>query len=471
MANIKISEFQELTDITGNEYIPVVDSTGDNKKLKSSVLIDELKSEIDNIYLEQVAAYGIEFDTEISSPTCTRIGNMELHRRLPIQSNMRGCLLDDDGNVVEYLPTDDWSESTLDGSKGQVMVEIPKHYRKCETDGTKMRVYISKTELAGYEEIPKMYISAYEATVQRSANKLCSVKNTEADYRGGNNNSEWDGTYRTLLGRPATYIDRKNFRTYARNRNGGATSEWNMLTYETYKAVYWLFVIEYATFNSQLEYNSQITSEGYRQGGLGVGVTMFYPQDWGSFNNYLPFIPCGHTDNLGNKTGVVSYTASNNADISQSFNVPRYRGIENIFGHILKYSDGVNIKSSPDTSTGGDGTSKIFTCKETSKFNDTNYDGYSYVGDLSRKRGYIKNIVFGYYGEIFPQETGGGSTIYFCDSISIIVPSIEILRTIMFGGTSIDNINAGINCTYSIKNTNETDPAHGTRLCFIPNSK
>lgn len=36
MANIKISEFQELTDVTGNEYIPVVDSNGENKKVKMS---------------------------------------------------------------------------------------------------------------------------------------------------------------------------------------------------------------------------------------------------------------------------------------------------------------------------------------------------------------------------------------------------------------------------------------------------
>lgn len=32
---IKISEMTELTSITGNEYFPVVDSLGENKKVKT----------------------------------------------------------------------------------------------------------------------------------------------------------------------------------------------------------------------------------------------------------------------------------------------------------------------------------------------------------------------------------------------------------------------------------------------------
>ncbi len=37
---------------------------------------------------------------------------------------MRGCLLDDDGNVVEYLNPRDWTGHVRDGSRGQVMVEF-----------------------------------------------------------------------------------------------------------------------------------------------------------------------------------------------------------------------------------------------------------------------------------------------------------------------------------------------------------
>jgi len=36
--------------------------------------------------LLDILAYGVEWDTEVSDPHLTRIGNMNLHRSLPIQS-------------------------------------------------------------------------------------------------------------------------------------------------------------------------------------------------------------------------------------------------------------------------------------------------------------------------------------------------------------------------------------------------
>ena len=193
-------------------------------------------------YVDNVYWYGIEWDTTNSSPLCTRIGNMDLHRSLPIQSRMRGCLLDDDGNVVKYLNPTDWTSETRDGSAGQVMVEIPEHYIKFETEGNINRVKISEVSLASYIHVPKMYISAYEASLQRSTSKLSSVVNMTEDFRGGNNNSAWDGTYRSLLGLPATAISRKNFRNYARKRKSGST-EWNCCDYNVYKAVFWLYYV------------------------------------------------------------------------------------------------------------------------------------------------------------------------------------------------------------------------------------
>ena len=98
---------------------------------------------------------------------------------------MKGCLLADDGSVTEYLNPASWEGQTRDGSRGQVMVELPAHYRKFETEGTIRRVKISEYPLPGYHLVPKQYVSAYEATVQRSTTKLCSVANSDADYRGG----------------------------------------------------------------------------------------------------------------------------------------------------------------------------------------------------------------------------------------------------------------------------------------------
>ena len=178
----------------------VLDTDGESKKAALATLLP---------YLEEQCMYGIEYDITVSSPDVTRIGNMALHKSLPIHNRMKGCLLADDGTVNEYLNPKDWRGQTRDGSRGQVMVELPMYYRKFETDGNKRRVKLSEYPLPGYHQVKKKYVSAYEATVQRSTTTLCSVVNTDADYRGGNNNAEWDGTYRTLTGRPATQIYRK----------------------------------------------------------------------------------------------------------------------------------------------------------------------------------------------------------------------------------------------------------------------
>ena len=96
--------------------------------------------------------------------------------------------------------------------------------------------------------------------------------NLATKYRGGTNNSAWDGEANSLLGMPATSISRTNFRAYARKRKTGST-EWNCMTYDIQKALYWLFVVEYATLNSQASYSAALTADGYRQGGLGAGVS------------------------------------------------------------------------------------------------------------------------------------------------------------------------------------------------------
>ncbi len=440
-------------------YLEVLDVDGESKKAKLAALLP---------YLEEQCAYGVEFDTAVSSPTCKRIGNSDLHKKLPIQSRIRGVLLDDDGKVVEYLDPKDWTGQTRDGSRGQVMDEIPMHYRRFETDGSKRRVILSEFPLPGYHQVPLSYVSAYEASVQRSTTKLCSVVNDSPDFRGGNNETAYDGTYRTLLGRPATLISLNNSRAYARKRKNSST-EWNCMTYGMQKTLYWLFVVEYATLNTQAAFTAEPTVEGFKQGGLGVGVTTF-GADWKIFNVNNPFVPCGHTDSLGNDTGVVPYTASNeNGSLTKTFDVPRYRGIENPFGHIWQWTDGINVRISPTEANGGDNVSKVFICEDPSKFKDNGYDGYSHIGNAARNEGYIKEIIFGEGGEIIPlQSIGGGSSTYFCDYNYTNIPEAELLRGVLFGGNASHGDKCGFVYSHIANSPSYSDTLFGTRLCFIP---
>lgn len=460
MAGKKISQLDVLDTLSGDEKL-VVAKEGDNYGVTVGTLLNQIPQ------VEDQLSYGIEYDTTVSSPQCTRIGNFNYHRSLPIHSKMKGCLLSDEGTVQKYLDPSTWVNETRDGSQGQVMVEIPSYYRKFETEGTKRRVRISEMPLPGYHLVKKKYVSAYEASVQRSTTTLCSVVNEDPDYRGGNNQAVWDNTYRTVLGRPATAISRTNFRAYARKRKEGS-SEWNCMTYDAQKALYWLFVVEYATLNTQAPFNAELTTEGYRQGGLGAGVTDLNSSKWNAFNGYYPFIPCGYTDELGNGTGEVEFSMPEEYDSAGlTVKVPRYRGIENPFGHIWQWTDGINVRISPNEPT-GDGLSKVFVTDNPEYFNDSNYNNMSHVGNEARAEGYVKSVIFGEGGEIMPDVVGGGSTTYFCDYHYTNIPTSEALRGVLFGGGAYYGAGAGFGYAYSSYTPSNTSAFLGSRLCFIP---
>lgn len=385
--------------------------------------------------------YGIEWDSNVASSACTRIGRPELHVSLPIQSKMRRCVLRDNGTVAYYLHANDSTKrdtgaaAKLDGTDGQVMVEIPAHYRKFEVDGTKFRCLLSEHALPGFHLVPLAYRSAYEAAVDRTVSatpKLASVVNTSTAFRGGNNTAGWDGTYRSLLGMPATSISLTNFRKYARNRgNAGKNGAgWNCDVYEVQKTCWWLYAVEYANFNCQLAYNAEPTSEGYKQGGLSQGVTNM--SDWGGYNSYNPMVPCGVTNSLGNKTGVVNYTYKKSDDTDgQTLSVPSYRGLENPFGHVWSWTDGCkcNIQSAD-----AGGVSEFFVCTDPAKFQSNDYTDYEKRGELPRNEGYVKIMMIGEYGENMPTAVGASSTTYFADYFYTNVVSNTGQRGVLFGG-------------------------------------
>ncbi len=467
LTSAQIAELQKpATDAAEGLLARIPDEPYSGKVLVSSGGNTSSWMEFDPVM--QLLAYGIEWDSAISSPVCTRIGNSTLHRTLPIQSRMRRCLLLDDGTVNYYLDANDSTKKAdgtpagLTGADGQVMVEIPEHYRRFEVEGTKHRVKISEYPLDGYHLVPKKYVSAYEATLERSTGKLCSVVNTGVDYRGGNNTDTWDGTYRSLLGRPSTNKNRTEFRAAARAR--GAGTQWNCLDYNVHKDIVWLYCIEYANLNSQAPFDAQKDANGYAQGGLGEGVTTMVTAEWNTYNAYNPFIPCGHTDALGNASGEVAYDMpSSGGGVFRTVKVPRYRGIENIFGHLWKWADGISV----EVTAGVGNTSRVYVCDDPAKYNDNNYTGYEMRGLEARDEGYVREVIFGESGDIIPTVAGGGSTTYWCDYHYTSVMSSS-MRGVLFGGHAAHGTNAGLAASYSGNTPPVSSVNLGARLCFIP---
>jgi hypothetical protein len=422
--------------------------------------------------------YGVEIDTVVANPKLTRIGRPELHVSLPIQSRMRRCLLKDDGTVNYYLHANDsalrdtGAAADLSGAAGQVMVEIPDHWRKFEFEGTKWRVFLSEFQLPGFHLVPKCYRSAYEAAIDRTTSaspKLCSVVNKAVAFRGGNNNTAYDGQSNSLLGTAGTSTSLTNFRTYARRRGtaGKSGAGWNCDVYNIQKICYWLFVVEYATINSQTAYNAQPDANGYKQGGLGAGVTNLASASWNTFNGYNPFIPCGYTNSLGNRTGLVDFAMPAEYGTALTTQVPSYRGIENPFGHTWSWTDGCKCRIQ---SNDGGGLSEFYVCNDPSKFQDSNYNDYELRGVLPRAEGYVKEMLIGEFGENLPKiASGASSSTYFSDYFYTSLPATgESIRGVLFGGAANNGANAGFGCASTYYAASSTYANIGSRLCFIP---
>lgn len=411
--------------------------------------------------LEERYAYGVEWDTASSSPDGVRVGNMQLHRELPIQSKIRGVILDNKGGIKSYLNNSNWGNINTEYLTESVMTKIPEHWYKLYQYGTKFRMMLSAMPLPGYNHIDQFYISSFESGIDRSSSTLVSsygVGSTNVNKRGGDNTAEWDGTYRSLLGRPVTNLTRDQFRQAARKRGSG----WEMYTYNAHKTLFWLFAVEYATLDSQKPFNSQKDANGFAQGGLGVGPTQM--TDWTNFNNANPLIPCGYTNEFGSGSGEKAYVVKNaSGGTHAKLMANRYRGIENPFGHIWKYTDGANIQ----VTTGDAGLSILWTTDDPSNFSDTSYTGYDKKGNICRTNGYAKKMLLGEDGDIVPTEVGGSSSTYWCDYYYIYT-SANRMQVVLVGG---DGSIAGL-AQVSATNAPSGAPRNvGSRLCFFPKYK
>lgn len=413
--------------------------------------------------IEERYAYGVEWDMASSSPDGKRVGNMQLHRELPVQSKIRGCVLDNSGGVKKYLGASSWSQEdmSIDYLLEAIMAEMDRFWIRFYIKGLKFGCMMSDTPMPGYTYINKRYMSAFEGGIDRPSMTLLSaygVGSTNVNRRGGDNTSEWDNTYRSLLGCPVTNLTRDQFRQAARKRGSG----WEMYTYNAHKILFWLFAVEYATLDSQKPFNAQKDANGFAQGGLGPGPTQM--TDWANFNNTNPLIPCGYTNEFGNGSGEKAYVVKNaSGGTHATLMANRYRGIENPFGHIWKYTDGANIQ----VTTGDAGLSILWTTDDPSNFSDTSYTGYDKKGNICRTNGYAKKMLLGEDGDIVATEVGGSSSTYWCDYYYTYT-SANRMQVVLVGGNAVSGSDAGLAYVNAYFAPSDAVRSVGSRLCFFP---
>ena len=436
--NSDVSTTYSLNGINSRKYNNcLATSDGTFKPISDFVL----KTELPDVSIDMLS-YGVEWDITVADPTCTRIGNPLFHKSLPIQSKYKGCVVKN-GKLQYYLNPNDWSKksngepSHLDGTDGDVMIHTPKFYGKSGSNGNKRWVRISTVKVdASWVEIPEMFISAYRITtfVDSDKGKVASVVNTTEGYRGGGDRANFDqylstDKFKTDLGKPRSGISRATARTMANN------SGQELLCYEFYKWIfYWNYVIEYANFNSQKEFNSELTSDGYHQGGLGPGLTTWDWNLWNTYNGNYAITPCGYTNEFGNFSGVKAIQLQST---EKPLYANRWRGFENPFGDIWTNLEGIVIKRDAAKAN-----SNVYTTTDVSKYGD-DYSLFDIAGVEIAQDGYIRTFDLGSKAEIIPSSITGSQSTYKCDYHWCNADLVE-KRTLLVGGLALNGGQAGL---------------------------
>lgn len=492
-----------------------------------------------------MVSYGVKWKPNVADPHLERCGNMSMHRTLPIQSAMKGCVYKPLSKTVAYwLDENNWNfrknpvfmganiqrenltiiyvtsttglvigqyirirgigkeavitgignnsitvrwvgaanipygrmdieiGSRLDGYDGEVMVFVPEFWIKSWDKDNHREVRISTMAIdESWTHQPAVFIGAYRDTVLNIVPEnmgylstlkgptAISVANSNSYCRGGNNESTYDAEniFKRQLGKCRTNIPRALFRTLAREAGK------EILSYRQYKNImYWLWVIEYATFNSQESFNEGLTIEGYKQGGMGPGLTKM--SDWESYNGNLPISPNGYTNEFGNGTGIKSLDSPELIMQSPLENIyaTRWRGIENNFGDIWHNVDGILVDADADNHPNS--VDYVYTTDDPALYGDDRV-AMSKMGLPSTKiheDGYIKEWNLGDSANIIPRQIGGNVTQYKCD-IYGAGGKDAYLRTLLLGGDASTDTWTGLGCQSFEGNTSFASTKVGFR--------
>lgn len=427
--------------------------------LPSNVVSRHITFNVTSQNLEEFDWYGVSWSETSSNPDCTRIGNMDMHRSLPIQSMMKGYLYFKDGNPLYRMLklNDSWTkcenysaggwrdvDTLLEDNNINVMIKIPEFWwiddyiESTETHNLKICPHAKP----GWHHHKEAYVSAYEGYIdgnyyRSSKNKIPSVNFTRSTVR-------------------------------PKARANGLGNSWNIYTYNEHRAICHLFLIEYATRNSQKAVNTALTVEGFRQGGLGSGCTTGTVTINGATT--YSFIPTGSSDSLGSGSGEVTVTiqqtdssGSNTTTTTRKCN--RYRGIENPFGHVWKHTDDVI-----SVYISGYGARFWYKCDSPDHFGDSISNDNPYYKNIAANAvvtGYKTKIVTTSTCDFFALSCNNGSeTTYWCDYNWDNTDGS--LHCLLIGGDSGAGGGAGLFSLDSYYGVGYSGAYVGSRLTYLP---
>ena len=398
--------------------------------------------------------YGVSWSETSSNPDCTRIGNMDMHRSLPIQSMMKpfafNCgqphFKDQYVPVKENFTSGQYSHNVNDSlsqaaNDVNIMIKIPEFWYTDDYNfNTKTHnLKICQHAKSGWNHHKEAYVSAYE---------LYNLNGRAISKRENI---------------PTVNFTRANGRTWARANGFDGEAKWNLYTYEEHRAICHLFLVEYATRNSQKAVNTALTVEGFRQGGLGSGCTTGTATINGATT--YSFIPTGSSDSLGSGSGEVTVTIQqtdssghNTSTITRKCN--RYRGIENPFGHVWKHTDDV-------ISIYGGGYRTWYKSIKPEQFANNKNTSYKPLTTAKVVTGYKTEIRATPTCDFFAAAcTNGSETTYWCDYNWDNTDTSE--HCLLIGGSSGPGGRASLFSLSSLSGVGSSDAHIGSRLTYLP---
>ena len=293
-------------------------------------------------------------------------------------------------------PWSDMTRHTL--ATDDVMVWIPEFwYRRYQSDGVEY-IKIADKETDGFTKHPGSgrYVGAYETS---------------------SNNKSVSGAS------PTVNITRASARTSAKNKGTG----WGIWDLAAVTAIQMLYLVEYADNNAQVKLGRGYvdkTSSGSAQ-------------------------TSGACDNVANLTG----RASGTDGLTQMI----YRGIENFYGNIYDWVDGVNANGQ-----------SLYVCLNPDNYADdtsTNYTQLSYnLGTTSGE--FIKTLGMDTSNNwaMLPNTTGGSDSTYYPDKMWFS----SGWHVALFGGAWNYASSAGAFCWSLGNSSSDAYSDTGSRLLYTP---
>jgi len=319
------------------------------------------------------------------------LGSSPGNAKLPIQSQMKRCLLKNDGTVSDYLDPnnsyyldDGMTVADSTGASGQWMVEIPKFYYRVEYAEDYRYWAISPFKLPGFTlhpafikdgvEVNYRYYSAFEGSLwDSSESAMCAKASISSNiYATGDSlcsiPSEWAKTNERWT----------EYREAAEIRGDG----WRMLDFTLNSAVQLLYLVEYGDFDSQST--------------IGMGRTELSDGTW-TADSYIGKTGLSKSD--GNGTNSVS----NGGTSGYLTDYMTYRGIENWYGNVWKMLEGITWDGGW---TGTEAAQPVYYTNNSEYFKceghenmffltDANYIGGNsgYIADLENTFGFIPSSI------------------------------------------------------------------------------